>query len=259
MIVCKISYNGVDHLVLSLFTYIGYNKINAEMCSARLYSADHSIYSKNMPIKWQCCADGEKMRYILSKMSIWGCILSIIGVVITIQGIIVRYNLANIEESYNKSEIRNGRYIACDISKGRLLGAYYTELNGVIKYSPYCGSDVYTSMETYIVSIDGDANYYVPLQVAKEYQKEFKKIINSDDKYHIFGKFERFKGILSYEIIAKCLGTDNKSKIDQIISDDHQIRVVDLQDERNILYKGLSVLIIGVFIFVVTVERKKSS
>lgn len=199
------------------------------------------------------------MRYILSKMSVCGCFIAVIGAVFTLQGIIVRCNLMNIKDSYDKADIRNGRYIEYDISKEQLLGMYYTEVNGAIKYSPYCGSDVYSSMETYIVSVDGNSNYYVPLMVAKEYQKEFRKIINSDDKYHILGKFEKFKGILVYEIIAECIGTDNKSEIDQIISDDHQIRVVDLQDERKILYKGLSFFIVGVFLFIVSVDRKKSS
>lgn len=199
------------------------------------------------------------MRYIFSKMSVWGCFIALIGAVFTIQGIIVRCNLMNIKDSYDKADIRNGRYIEYDISKEQLLGMYYTEVNGAIKYSPYCGSDVYSSMETYIVSVDGNSNYYVPLMVAKEYQKEFKKIINSDDKYHILGKFEKFKGILVYEIIAECIGTDNKSEIDQIISDDHQIRVVDQQDERKILYKGLSFFLVGVFLFIVSVDRKKSS
>lgn len=199
------------------------------------------------------------MRYILSKMSVCGCFIAVIGAVFTLQGIIVRCNLMNIKDSYDKADIRNGRYIEYDISKERLLGMYYTEVNGAIKYRPYCGSDVYSSMETYIVSVDGNSNYYVPLMVAKEYQKEFRKIINSDDKYHILGKFEKFKGILVYEIIAECIGTDNKSEIDQIISDDHQIRVVDLQDERKILYKGLSFFIVGVFLFIVSVDRKKSS
>lgn len=199
------------------------------------------------------------MRYILSKMSVCGCFIAVIGAVFTLQGIIVRCNLMNIKDSYDKADIRNGRYIEYDVSKEQLLGMYYTEVNGAIKYSPYCGSDVYSSMETYIVSVDGNSNYYVPLMVAKEYQKEFRKIINSDDKYHILGKFEKFKGILVYEIIAECIGTDNKSEIDQIISDDHQIRVVDLQDERKILYKGLSFFLVGVFLFIVSVDRKKSS
>lgn len=199
------------------------------------------------------------MRYILSKMSVCGCFIAVIGAVFTLQGIIVRCNLMNIKDSYDKADIRNGRYIEYDISKEQLFGMYYTEVNGAIKYSPYCGSDVYSSMETYIVSVDGNSNYYVPLMVAKEYQKEFRKIINSDDKYHILGKFEKFKGILVYEIIAECIGTDNKSEIDQIISDDHQIRVVDLQDERKILYKGLSFFLVGVFLFIVSVDRKKSS
>lgn len=197
------------------------------------------------------------MRYTFSKMSILGCFCVVIGVIFTIQGIIVRCNLANIKEFYSKFEIKNGRYIEYDISKEQLIGMYYAEGNGTIKYGPYCNTDIYSSDSTYIVAINEDSDYFVPLIVAREYQKDFNEMVNSDVTYHLIGKFEKFSSILIYDTIAECMGINNKSEIEQIISTYHQIRVVNLEDERKILHKGLSFLIVGMFILFVTVGRKK--
>ena len=74
------------------------------------------------------------MKYTISRESILGFLIVIIGVCFTIQGIIIRYNLSNISESYREYDIKNGRYIECDITKERFIGSYYTENNGKIKY-----------------------------------------------------------------------------------------------------------------------------
>lgn len=197
------------------------------------------------------------MRYIFSKLSILGCFLSIIGAILTIQGILVRYNLTNIKESYRKFEIKNGRYIEFEIVKEDLIGSYYTNPNGSIHYGPYCNTDALSSNQYYMVSVNEDSDYYVSLLVVREYQKDFQKKLNSDDTYHIVGKFEKFRNMLAYDIIAECLGINDRAKLDQIISSDHQIRIVDLEDEKKILYKGLSILIIGLFLFFVTLEKEK--
>lgn len=196
------------------------------------------------------------MRYILSKMSVFGCFLCMIGAIFTIQGIIVRYNLANIKESYSKFEIQRGRYIEYDISKENLLGHYYTNPDGSIKYGPYCVEFGYIAHQTYIVSINKDSNYYVPLVVANKYIKEFNKTSYGDESYHILGKFEKLAYPLDYEIISKCLGTGNHSKINELVSPYYQIKIVDSEDENMILYKGLAFLITGLLIFLVTLEKK---
>lgn len=194
------------------------------------------------------------MRYILSKMSVLGCFLSIIGAVFTIQGIIVRYNLTNIKDSYNQFEIKNGRYIEYDITKEYLLGRYYTNQDGSNQFSPYCNTDALSSNQFYLAAINKDFNYYVSLVIVRDHQKNFKKMLNSNEPYHIVGKFVKLRGILIYEGIAKCLGTDNKSKINQIVSMDHQIKIVNLESEKKILYKGLSILVVGVLIFISSLE-----
>ena len=198
-----------------------------------------------------------KMKYILSKMSILGCFLCIIGAIFTIQGIIARYNLANIKESYSKFEIKNGRYIEYDISKKDLIGSYYTNPGGSIGYGPYCAEFGYIAKQTYIVSINEKSNYYVPLVVTDKYIKKFSKTSYGDESYHIFGKFEKLAYPLDYEMIAKCVGTDNRPKIDALISSCHQIRIVNLEDEKKILYKGLSFLIMGLLIFLFALEKER--
>ena len=197
------------------------------------------------------------MRYILSKMSVLGCFLCIIGAIFTIQGIIIRYNLANIKESYNKFEIKKGRYIEYDIAKEDLIGRHYSNQDGSNEFSPYCNTDALSSNQFYLVAINKNSDYYVSLVITREHQKDFKKILKSDDIYHVVGKFNKLRGILIYEGIAKCLGINDKSNIDQIISTDYQINIVDSEDEKKKLYKGLSILVIGGLIFLFSLEKRK--
>lgn len=186
-----------------------------------------------------------------------GCFLCIIGTILTLQGLIVRYNLTNIKESYRKFEIKNGRYIEFDIVKEDLIGSYYTNQNGSIQYYPYCNTDALSSYESYVVSVNEDSDYYVSLLVVQKYLKDFNHMLDSNDTYHIVGKFEKLRSTLLYDVIAECLGIDDRSKLDQVLSTDHQIRIVDLNDEKKILYKGLSILLIGLFLFLVTLEKEK--
>lgn len=62
---------------------------------------------------------------------------------------------------------------------------------------------------------------------------------------------------MSYDLVAECLGIDDKSKINQMVSASHQIKLVDLEDEKKELYKGFSFLIVGAFILFISVSREK--
>lgn len=188
------------------------------------------------------------MKFTFSKKSIAGSIILIIGFFLTIQGIIIRYNLTHINGSYGKYEIKNGRYIEYDITKEYLMGKYYSEPNGKINYGPYHGSDVVTSIDTYVVAVNENLDYYVPLIVVEKYQKAFEETYYNDKTYHIFGKFQKFKGELLYDIIYKCIGLSKKSEIDKLISDNYEIKIVDIKNEKMALYKGISILIVGLLI-----------
>lgn len=131
------------------------------------------------------------MRYTFSKMSVIGALIFVIGLFFMVQGIKIRYHLANIRESYGRSEIKSGCYMECDIAKEQLIGKYYSEGNGTIKYGPYCNEDLWSQVQTYIVATNKELNYYVPLMVPMEYQKDFGEMVRSDSAYHIFGRFEK--------------------------------------------------------------------
>lgn len=197
------------------------------------------------------------MRYTLSKMSILGIVIFVFSLLFTIRGITIRYQLINVNESYDRIELKNGRYIECDIAKEQLIGTYYTDKSGIIKYNPYCNENALSSEQTYIVAINKSLDYYVPLVIPREYQKDFRQIINSDKTYHLFGKFEKFNNILYYDTISQCTGIDSTSKINQMISAKHQIKAVEPKNERRVLYQGFSLLASGLLILFVTIIRKR--
>lgn len=138
-----------------------------------------------------------------------------------------------------------------------MIGAYYTEHNGTVKYGPYCSENGFTARRAYIVATDENLTYYTPLILSKKYQKDFEQIISEDTSYHIFGKFEKFDSILPYDPIAKCPGIDGPTGTDQLMTSRYQIKIIDLSAEKKVLYKGLSLFIFGLSILVVTVKREK--
>lgn len=200
----------------------------------------------------------QRSKYTLSKMSIAACIVIVVGSVILIQGMVNRYHLAHIKSSYLGSEIKNGHYIEYDISREQLVGKNYTEPNGKVKYGPYSVIDVYSKAQTCLVAINDSVDYYVSLIIPSEYQEDFEKMVQSEtDTYHVFGKFKKKNQYLYYDTIAECLGINDESEIKRMVSDNCQITVVDPDDEKSTLYKGLSLLALGLFVLFVTVEKDK--
>lgn len=155
-----------------------------------------------------------------------------------------------------KNGNKNGRYIERDIAREQLIGKYYTEKNGTVKYGPYCDENALSSVQTYIVAVNDDCNYYIPLIIPRRYQKNFKKMIDGDVTFHMLGKFKKSDYILNYDIIASCTGIDSKTEIDQMVSPEYQIEIISLKDEKKILYKGLSLLILGVLTLSAYFKRK---
>ncbi|RKI83611.1 hypothetical protein D7V83_07950 [bacterium 0.1xD8-71] len=199
----------------------------------------------------------EMNKYTLSKTSIIGIVILILGLVFTIQGIFIRYHLSHVKASYQQTEIKNGRFIERDITREELIGSYYTENNGTVKYGPYCCENGYTAKRIYIVAVNENPKYYAPLVLSRKYQKDFQQMINENTSYHILGKFEKYNSVMPYSPIAECPGIDNPTGTDQLMSARYQIKIIDLQAEKKVLYKGLSLFIFGLLILVVTVKREK--
>lgn len=196
------------------------------------------------------------MRYTFSKMSKLGLVIFVIGFIFTIRGIRVRIYLSDVKHSYQAAEIKSGHYIAFDLTKEQLIGKYYTEPSGTVRYGPYCNANALTSVQTYIAAVNEESDYYVPLVVQKQYQKHFKEMLRNDTPYHVFGKFVKSKNNLDYEIIADCTGIKNHSAITQMISANYHIKIVDFKEEQQLLYQGILLLAAGLLILSVSVKKK---
>ena len=199
----------------------------------------------------------QRSKYTLSKMSIAACVVIVVGIILSIQGVVNRYHLAHIKSSYREPEIKRGRFIECDISRDRLVGLYYTELDGETMFSPYSVINADTNTLYCLVAVNEDMDYYVSLKLPSEYQEEFAKIIRSDaETLHITGKFKKKRPLMFYDKIALCLGIDDESEVRRMVSDQYQINTVDPKDVKSTIFIGLLILAIGVLLLFVTVERE---
>lgn len=199
-------------------------------------------------------------RYTLSKISLLGIVLFLIGGFFTVQGILIRTHLSAAPSSYEKTEIRNGCFLDCELTRDQLVGSYYTEMNGALEYSPYVGVDAVTSTETYLCAINKNMNYYVPLIVTRDYVPPLTEMIDYDGTYHLFGKFEKNTRVLTetdYKIITEATGAADKEAVDQMVSTKYQIKVTDFKKEQTVLYKGLSLLVIGVLAVLGGIGKEK--
>ena len=202
----------------------------------------------------------QKSKYTLTKMSVVACIVIVVGIIISIQGVINRYHLAHIKSSYSEQEIKSGRFIEYDISRNHLVGLYYTELNGETMFSPYSVINADTNTLYCLVAVNEDMNYYVSLKLPSEYQEDFAKVILSDtDTLHITGKFKKKSPLLFYDKIALCLGIDDKSVIKRMVSDQYQITTADPKNVKSTLFKGLLIMAVGILVLFITVEREKDA
>lgn len=128
----------------------------------------------------------------------------------------------------------------------------------LLKYASYSVIDVYSKVETCLVAINENADYYVSLKIPGEYQKDFEKMVQSEtDTYHVIGKFEKDSQYFYYDNISECLGINDESEIKRMVSDNYQITIINPEDEKSTLYKGLSLLAVGLLVLFVTVEKDR--
>ena len=199
----------------------------------------------------------QRSKYTLTRMSAAACIVIVVGIILSIHGVVNRYHLAHIKSSYREPEIKRGRFIECDISRDRLVGLYYTELDGETMFSPYSVINADTNTLYCLAAVNEDMDYYVSLKLPGEFQEDFAKIIRSDtETLHVIGKFKKKSPILFYDKIAFCLGIDDESAVRRMVSDQYLITTVNPKDVKSTLFIGLLLLAVGILVLFVTVERE---
>lgn len=97
-------------------------------------------------------------------------------------------------------------------------------------------------------------------QLMGNYVPLLTEMIDNDGTCHLFGKFEKSARTLTekdYDIIKKDTNAADKETVDQMVSTKYRIKVTDPNKEKVVLYKGLSLLVIGGAAFAWGIGREK--
>ena len=181
-----------------------------------------------------------------------------IGLIYFVRGMIADYNLRIIKESYEEVEIKKSHYVARDIFLEQLMGSYATEMNGKIYYSPICCINAVTEERKYIIPINKSADYYITLIVPYKYTEQFDEMTDGKrEKYCFIGKIEKLEGNLYYDIISEVTGVSNTALIEKMVSPKYAIKIVDVKEEKLIVWKGIVLLACGVLLFSMSIEIKR--
>lgn len=70
--------------------------------------------------------------------------------------------------------------------------------------------------------------HYIAVCMLDEQSREFEQFIDSrTGTYQICGKLEKMKYQPPYDLLAACIGIDNKDRLERMISKKYEIRVID--------------------------------
>ena len=200
--------------------------------------------------------------YYISKFTVIFFLICIIGGIFTVKGLIRQEQRIHKKSAYDKSGVRLGDCIECDISQEQLLRCYHKgELHEGA--DPVCTTDAYIMDNHYFVATEKNKEYYICLVVPPEFQWEMKQFIDGETKtYHVYGRIEKLKFKPAYNDSVKegliyCTGIHDTTKLKQMVSEKYQLKVIDPNEKESMWYKGLIFFIMGVMGVLGSIEKKR--
>ena len=200
--------------------------------------------------------------YYISKITVIFFLICIVGGIFTVKGLIRQEKRIHKKSAYNKSEVRLGDCIECDISLEQLLRSYHKgELHEGV--DPVYFTHASTMNNHYYVTTEENKEYYICLVVPPEFQQEMQQFIDGETKaYHVYGRIEKIKfpEVYSESVIdglIYCTDIRDTTKLHQMVSEKYQLKVIDPNKKESMWYKGLIFFIMGILGVLVNTERKR--
>jgi hypothetical protein len=195
-------------------------------------------------------------------LSILALIIFAYSVYVLVDGLIIRHNLRNIQNSYDATTIKAGLFIETDLSRNDFMGNMGRTASGRPTFYPLVRENAATRAMTYIVAISGNRDYYITFTVSALQDREVRSYA-----YHFIGKTINLEGGLPYsninnvqknnEDIAQLIGSDSIEAINKYVSPDYALVVADIAKEKRRLLNGIyGTLLSVVLFFVVSIKRK---
>ncbi len=200
----------------------------------------------------------KKYVFNIGIIGIIAIIMLLFGVYITINGLIVRSNLKNIQNMYEPTSIKEGLFIETDIYATDFLGSMLPTPLGK-RFFPLVRENPMTNEMRYVVRLNEEKNYYITLIVTSEYRKNIEGLLNSNDNpYHFVGKTVKLDTELPYDKIAHYIGSDDKNTINEIVSPEYAIIIIDINKQDEILKNGMRLILAAIFLFLLSSIAKRS-
>jgi hypothetical protein len=195
-------------------------------------------------------------------LSILAIALFAYSVYVLVDGLIIRHNLHNIQNSYDATNIKAGLFIETDLNRSDFMGNMGRNADGRPAFFPLAGQNAATGAMSYIVAISERKDYYITLKVSALQDREVRAY-----SYHLVGKIIKLEGGLPYssinsvqknnEDIAALIGSDSIEAINQYVSPDYALVIADVAKEKRRLPNGIYGTLLALLLFLaVSIKRK---
>lgn len=180
----------------------------------------------------------------ISVLNIFAVILVCIGIYFFINGVII---LDKLEHSSNLDSLSFN-----DIEEGRYVYAYISSVLGVTNekgvFSAAVCYNLSTMEDEYTLPM---GKQYITISVPQEYKTSFESITNApvEPPLYILGKIVQYKSELRYETLKSCLNLNSRTEVDEKVSKFYYIKIVDEKLEKQVIMKGISLIITGFLLF----------
>lgn len=198
-------------------------------------------------------------KYVINigKISIIAIIMLLFGIFISINGLIIRINLKNIQNTYEPTSIKKGHFIETDIYVTDFLGSMLPTSLGK-RFFPLVGENPVTNEMRYVVRLNEEKNYYITIIVTSEYRKEIENLLKTNgNSHHFIGKMVKLDTELPYDNIAYYIGSDDKNTINKIVSPKYAIIIIDIEKQEEILKNGMRLMLVAIFLFLISSIEKR--
>lgn len=180
----------------------------------------------------------------ITVLNIISLFLVFAGIVVFINGIIIidrKEHLGNLD-SMKIEDLKKGYYVQGDVSS--VLGNF--DAKGNFYATVCCNLD--TMEDEYIIPM---GKQYITISVPQEYKNIFETFtgVSAGHSLLIKGKIVTYKNGLHYEMLKSHFNLKSKAEVNAIISEFYIIKIVDEKEEKQVILKGIVMIISGAILF----------
>lgn len=180
----------------------------------------------------------------ITVLNLFSILFVFVGVVFFIKGIIIIYRIEHIGSLDNMQldDLKEGYYVQGDVSC--VLGEFDTRG----RFSAEVCHNLNTMEDEYIIPM---GRQYITISVPQEYKTTFEHFtdVPTGNSLILKGKIVTYKNSIPYDSLKLQFNLESEDEVNTKVSGLYNIKIVDEQVEKQVILKGLVLMISGVILF----------